>query len=117
MLRKINRGNTKAIEQIWKEGRFVNSTNLTFKFIKTKGEPKVSFITPKTTSKSAVVRNLLRRRGYRALEPHMSKVNGYTGAFVFGKKSLNLFGGKGSQAKEAMKNLETELGIIFSKLK
>ena len=117
MLPKKNRLDTKTVERIWKEGRFVNSPNITFKFIKTKGETKVSFISPKTASKSAVLRNLLRRRGYRAIEPYMSKLTGFTGAFVFGKKSLTQFGAKGPKSKEMMKNLDQELKFIVDKLK
>ncbi|MEI8270808.1 MAG: ribonuclease P protein component, partial [bacterium] len=64
MLSKKNRVNKKLIDKIFKEGRFVNSPNLTLKFIKEESlYPKIAFISPKTASKKAVDRNLLRRRG------------------------------------------------------
>ncbi len=107
MLSKKNRVNTKGVEEIFKKGRFLNSPNLTFKYIlETRGgknffapkneaslslqkllPPRVSFICPKSVAKLAVKRNLLRRRGYSALEKHLSLFPlGITGVFIFKKE-------------------------------
>lgn len=86
MLPKKNRVDKKTIEKIFKKGKFVNSLNLTFKFIKTNGERRISFITPKTISKKAVIRNSLRRRGYIILKKYFNKFPiGITGVFIFKK--------------------------------
>jgi len=88
MLPKKNRADTKAVEKIFKEGRFLNSPNLTFKFI-LKGNsvsPQISFIVPKTVSRLAVKRNFLRRLGYNALQKHLEQFpTGISGVFVFKK--------------------------------
>ena len=69
MLPKKNRVNTKEVEKIFKEGKFLVSPNLTFKYfrINTK-EVKISFIAPKSVAKLAVQRNSLRRKGYNVLK-------------------------------------------------
>ena len=91
MLPKKNRVNKKEVDEIFKKGRFLNSSNLTFKFLiknnlKTK---KISFIAPKSAAKLAVKRNLLRRRGYSALGRHFQEFpSGISGVFIF-KKPLN----------------------------
>jgi|SRR3989344_2205506 len=87
MLPKENRADKKAIEKIFKEGKFINSPNLTFKFILSRNNAKrISFIVPKTVAKLATKRNLLRRRGYSALEKHINHFPaGLTGAFIFKK--------------------------------
>jgi ribonuclease P protein component len=87
MLPKANRAGTKEIDKIFKEGSFLNSPSLTFKYFKNSGkEVKISFIAPKSVAKLAVKRNMLRRLGYKALEKHISRFPlGITGAFVFKK--------------------------------
>jgi len=88
MLPKKNRADKKAIEKIFKEGKFVDSPNLTFKFIKTQKPSllQVSFIVPKSISKLAVKRNLLRRRGYMVVEKYLKHFPvGVVGVFVFRK--------------------------------
>ena len=97
MLPKKNRLNTKEVENIFKKGSFLNSSNLTLKFSfnKENTEPKVSFLTPKSVSKKAVVRNRLRRIGYRSLKEFLPLFpKGFVGAFVFGKKSEEVFGAR-----------------------
>lgn len=87
MLPKKNRAVTKEVEQIFKEGSFLSSPHLSFRYLKnTSKEVKISFIAPKSVSKLAVKRNLLRRRGYRALakDIKLSPV-GLVGVFVFKK--------------------------------
>lgn len=106
MLLKKNRADKKAIEKIFKEGKFVNSPNLTFKFILiNKDERRISFIVPKNVAKLAVKRNFLRRRGYVVLKKHLSEFPlGLTGAFVF-KKPIN-----------SILELENEIKTILAKI-
>ena len=71
MLPKKNRATTKEVKQIFKERKFITSLDLTFKYLKIKEkEVKISFIAPKNIAKLVVKRNLLRRRGYTALEKY-----------------------------------------------
>jgi len=103
MLPKKNRCNKKLIDEIFKSGRFINSANLTFKFVEICGNKgffvrkkesscslqkplltQISFIAPKSVAKLAVKRNLLRRRGYVALEKYMGQFPvGLCGVFIF----------------------------------
>ncbi len=131
MLPKKNRLDRNMVEKIFKEGRFVNSANLSFKFIlpprlPTSPQPspcqgeggRISFITPKTASKKAVVRNLLRRRGYNVLKKHFSIFPaGFAGAFIFGKKSVVVFGGRKNKIYNPIQNLEAEVKNILSKIR
>ena len=119
MLPKKNRANKKSIEKIFKEGRFVSSPNLTFKFINNTipSTPQISFIVPKTTSKKAVVRNLLRRRGYAVLQKYFKTIPPSTlGAFVFGKKGEKIFGVRKNKENNPIQNLENEIKTILNKL-
>ncbi len=87
MLKKKNRADTKTIEQIFKNGRFVDSSNLTFKFILRKSSsPRLSFIAPKGVAKLAVKRNFLRRLGYNILRKYIDQFPvGILGVFIFKK--------------------------------
>ncbi|OGI95508.1 hypothetical protein A2917_03055 [Candidatus Nomurabacteria bacterium RIFCSPLOWO2_01_FULL_42_17] len=97
MLPKKNRVSTNEVDKIFKEGKFLNSPNLTFKYIRNQRnqdkEIKISFIAPKSVAKLAVTRNLLRRRGYSALGEYLreyisefpSGLRGLRGVFVFKK--------------------------------
>jgi ribonuclease P protein component len=88
MLPKKNRADKKAVERIFKEGKFINSSFLTFKFILNNNStvPRISFIAPKSVAKLAVKRNLLRRIGYNALGKYLDQFPaGILGAFVFKK--------------------------------
>jgi ribonuclease P protein component len=119
MLPKKNRADKKTIEEIFKKGRFVASSNLTLKYIKT--DPllpfNISFVVPKTVSKSAVIRNLLRRRGYNVIKKYLKHFSpGFKGVFVFGKKSNEFFGGTKTNMYNPMLNLENELRFILNKL-
>ncbi len=131
MLPKKNRADKKAIETIFKIGRFISSPNLTLKYltltpllIKEMGEiVRISFIAPKTASKKAVVRNLLRRRGYSVLEKYLDQFpTGFVGAFILGKKSVEIFGGRrlarysGNKTYNPILNLENEIKILLNKL-
>jgi len=87
MLPKKNRAVTKDVEKVFKDGIFLNSSNLSFRYIK-KGNsvPRISFLAPKSVAKTAVRRNFLRRLGYKLLKEHfpLSPV-GVVGVFVFKK--------------------------------
>jgi ribonuclease P protein component len=87
MLKKKNRANTPEVEEIFKNGRFLNSANLTFKYLLiNNNNKKISFIAPKSVTKLAVKRNLLRRRGYYALRKYIDQFPaGILGVFVFKK--------------------------------
>jgi ribonuclease P protein component len=88
MLKKKNRADKNAVGKIFKEGKFLNSLNLTFKYILTKDSliPRISFIVPKSVAKLAVKRNLLRRHGYTVLQKYTDQFPaGILGVFVFKK--------------------------------
>ncbi len=118
MLPYINRADKKAIEKIWKDGRFTNTPNLTFKYLKHKEAtpPRIAFITPKASVKSAVKRNLLRRRGYALISKRLNQLLGYEGAFIFNKASNTKFGGRKTKVYNPINNLETEIDLILKKL-
>lgn len=107
MLPKKNRADKKAIEKIFKGCKFINSLNLTFKFISTNNGdfPRISFIAPKNTAKLAVKRNFLRRCGYTALKRHIKKSPaGLVGVFIFKKPESDIL------------ILENEIKTIFHKI-
>ena len=133
MLPKKNRADRKTVEKVFKEGRFVNSANLSFKYKHPtptlplangrENSTCISFTAPKTACKRAVGRNLLRRRGYAVFKkltspptPSPYKGEGVTGVFVFGKKSLEVFGGKKTKSYNPILNLENEIKNILSKI-
>lgn len=106
MLKKANRADKKTIERIFKEGRFINSTILTFKFLKNSNRKRrISIVVPKSVAKLAVKRNLLRRLGYKSLEKQIKEPPlGVVGALIFKKYEENI-------AK-----IEDEIKNIFNKL-
>jgi len=107
MLPKKNRADKKAVEKIFKEGKFINSSFLTFKFILINNisPPRISFIIPKNIAKLAVKRNLLRRCGYSILEKYISQFPaGILGVFVFKKYQDDIL------------ILENEIEIILTKI-
>jgi len=87
MLPKKNRAVTKEVDKIFKQGRIVHSPSLTLRYLKTdKNESKISFIAPKNIAKSAVKRNLLRRRGYNSLKKNINLLPfPIIGAFILKK--------------------------------
>ena len=95
------------VEKIFKEGKFINSPSFTFKFLLTQNStlPRISFIAPKGIAKLAVLRNLLRRRGYTALKKFMTQLpTGLIGVFVFKKY------------QEDISIIEHEIKNIFNKV-
>jgi RNase P protein component len=75
------------VDLIFKQGRFLNSPSLTFKFIIiNENGRKISFIAPKSIAKLAVKRNFLRRKGYNVLQKYINSFpTGILGVFVFKK--------------------------------
>ena len=119
MLSQKNRTNKKLVDKIFKNGRFVNSPNLTLKFIKDDiSFPRISFIVPKTISKRAVGRNLLRRRGYFVIKKYLNNFpTDFAGVFIFSKKSMEIFGGRKNKTKNPILILENEIKTILEKIK
>lgn len=120
MIPKKNRTSQKIVDLIFKQGKFINSNNISLKFYINKGNPeiRVSFIVPKSVMKSATGRNMLRRRGYSILSKYLNTLPlGLNGSFVFGKNSKDLFGLRGSHKNIAFLNLENEIKQIISILK
>ena len=126
MLKKKNRADRKTIEQIFKTpstngrpGHFVNSENLTFRFIlnNLSKTPVISFLTPKGISKSAVRRNLLRRRGYAILKKYLDKLpKNLAGVFIFNKKSVERFTSDKNKNQDPKILLEHEIKSILDKI-
>ena len=87
MLSKKNRAGAEEIKKMFKGSRFLVSSSLTFRYLKTNNqEVKISFIAPKNVAKLAVERNQLRRRGYFVLRKYIHQFPaGLIGAFVFKK--------------------------------
>ena len=119
MLPKKNKADKKAIEKIFKEGRFINSSSLTLKFLNNVhtryGHARVSFIVPKTVEKKATRRNLLRRKGYLIFKKYWNKFpNDFIGVFIFNKIKLarQLAGRK----ENLLKNIEEDIKVILSKI-
>ncbi len=88
MLPKKNRVDRKGVNLLFKEGKSLVSPILSFRFIikSTKSPAQISFTTPKSIAKLAVIRNKLRRRGYTAVQKHLNNFpSGIMGVFVFRK--------------------------------
>jgi ribonuclease P protein component len=103
MLPKKNRVDKKSVGLIFKKRSFIVSPSFTFKFIlsNTHFQPRISFIAPKNIAKLAVKRNLLRRKGYSALEKHINQFPlGIMGVFVFKKVEENV-----SKIEDEIKNI------------
>ena len=108
MLPKKRRVSKKELDLVFKQGKFISSPLLTFKFISNRNEPaKISFIAPKSVAKTAVARNFLRRRGYSVLEKYISKFpTGTTGAFIFRKSPESQ-----AEIEEEIKNVLKKIGV------
>jgi ribonuclease P protein component len=119
MIPKKNRTSQKIVDLIFKQGKFVNSNNISLKFYINKGNPspRVSFIVPKGVAKSAVLRNMLRRRGYIVLSKYLNSLpQGLHGSFVFGKNSKEIFGLRGNHKNDSFTNLDNEIKTIITNL-
>jgi ribonuclease P protein component len=131
MLPKKNRLDRKAIEVIFKQNNFINSSNLTFRFLKDFSikETRTSFVVPKSICKKAVIRNLLRRRGYscfaKVVEPKVKPFfnfqgltlgSSFWGVFIFKKGGVEIFSKKRKERTDSIQKLESEIKLILSKL-
>lgn len=118
MLPKTNRNTRKDIDYIFKYGKSLSAPYLTLRYlINSRPEKQISFICPKTVSKKAVVRNKLRRRGYGAIKEYENLLpHGFTGAFLFNKRSLDLFGGPKNKKNNPFLNLKNEIKKILDKI-
>lgn len=88
MLLKENKLDSKNIEQIFKEKNFLNSKNLTLKFLIKKNSKvkKMAFVVGKNLIKSAVKRNFLKRTGFLVLKDFLEQFpNGFLGVFILNK--------------------------------
>jgi ribonuclease P protein component len=107
MLPKTNRAEKKDIDLLFRVGKFLSSPVLALRFIlmKKKSAPRISFIVPKSIVKTAVKRNLLRRRGYTALKKHINTLPpGTIGVFTFKKYEVN-----GPILEDEIKNILTKI--------
>ncbi len=74
MLPKRNRISRSLFANVLKNGSFSHSSSFSFRLLISQvGLPKFSFVVSKKVSKSAVVRNTLRRRGYSIVRAVLGK--------------------------------------------
>ncbi len=105
MLPKKYRASRKVVDKIFKKSSVLSSPALNFKFINSPGSLNISFIVPKNVSKSAVKRNLLRRRGYKAVQKNFTRLpKDISGVFIL-------------KSPAPAGDLEKEIALILSKLK
>lgn len=107
MLSKKNRVDKKNIDLIFKEGKYLASPNLNFKFLVTESpkNARISFISPKNIVRLAIDRNRIRRRGYTALAKYIDQFPaGLLGAFIF------------KNYQDDVKILESEIKNILDKI-
>jgi len=92
MLPKKNRLDRKTLGQIFKEGRTLRSSGITLRFLEDQspGLPRISIVVPKTLVKQAVLRNTLRRRGYKAAKPYLARLpQGFRGVIILSPKNAD----------------------------
>lgn len=105
MLPKKNRLNKETLSKVFREGKFIGTPNLNFKYLTNNSIKKsqISFVVPKKVSKSAVERNRLRRAGYNILKKHLNLIpSPLLGVFLFNKKNID--------------NLEKDVEKILNKI-
>lgn len=86
MLSKKHRVDRKGINILFMEGRSITSLSLSFRFIvnSNPNHPRISFTAPKSVARLGVMRNKLRRLGYKALGKYISEFpRGTLGVFIF----------------------------------
>ena len=87
MLKKKNRVNKHLFTDIIQKGVVYYSQNLSLRFIKTQNQkPRFSVYVPKKELKSAVKRNLLRRRAQAVLRKILTKVDQKINCVILLKK-------------------------------
>ena len=92
MLSKVKRTQRGLFSNILKNGVSFHSILISIKVLENKDEnSRFSFVVPKAISKSAVKRNLIRRRGYSIIKKHLKNIkNGYLYAFFVKKGAEKL---------------------------
>ena len=109
MLKKKLRVSKQVFKEAFKKGRFLSSLYLSLRFFRENSlqSSKFSFTVPKSVSKKAITRNLLKRRGYSAVKKLKNINNSYVLIFSFKK------GGE----KASFSELETEIENLLKKAK
>lgn len=117
MLPKENRLTTLGVKESFKQGRVLSTSNLKIRLILKGEKQKISCIVPKSVSKRAVDRNLLKRRGYVVLKKELKNIPKNTnGVLIFGNNSLKVFGGRKNKENNPILNLNNEIKELFSKI-
>ena len=85
-----NRVDKKLFEEIFKKGKTLKGKYFLLRFFPIdKNQKKSTFVVPSSVSKSAVRRNLLKRRGRYVLNLNKNKINSGLGMiFIFNKGSI-----------------------------
>ncbi|HUC88873.1 MAG TPA: ribonuclease P protein component [Candidatus Paceibacterota bacterium] len=104
MLPKNKRVTKELFQKIIKTGGSLSGLFFIFRYINSNA-PRYAFVVPKSVAKKAVDRNKLRRIGYRAMFPYLSK--NISGIFFY-KKS-------GKQA--SFQEIKSDIENLFKKLK
>lgn len=113
MLPKKNRISRALFVNLLKDGAFFHSTTASFRVVRMapNSPSRFSFVVSKKVSKSAITRNLLRRRGYSVLQNTLGrekmKTGGFLGAF-FLKKGVE---------KLKFKEFQDEIELLLKKSK
>ena len=107
MLSKSRRVDTSLFEELMKAGKGANSGSLSAKYLKKDGQKsRFSFVISGKVEKTAVIRNLFKRRGRSIIKKHIGEIkDGYWVAF---------FAKKGAE-KLSFAKLEAEILEILSK--
>lgn len=92
MLPKKKRLTTKAFRGVFKESHIISSPFLTLRYTNPKeGTFRFSVVVSKKIAPTAVLRNRLRRRGYRAVQKIEKQLNkNVLGIFFLKKEAINL---------------------------
>ena len=110
MLPSSQRIHRRDFKDIFKKGRFWQSSNLSLVTLKkedpTLNKSKFAFSASKNVAKKAVARNKLRRRGYSAIRNLMTRVKpSFLAVFIFKKGSDGL----------SFKEIEKEVVFLLQK--
>ncbi|MEY2702927.1 MAG: Ribonuclease [Bacteroidota bacterium] len=108
MLSKKHRVNKGVFEAIMKDSIMVSSPLFTFRYIPSVDNTvHFAVVAPKSIAKTAVIRNSLRRKGYRIAKPLLSKP--FIGALFYKKEALKA---ENAQISENITFLLKKAGLI-----
>jgi ribonuclease P protein component len=119
MLSKKNRISRKEIETLFRVGKSLSTSEILLKYVieKDKNHKKVSFTVPKSLIKKSNKRNLLRRRGYIAIESELESLpKGFSGIFILIGRSLNNLTSRKTKKYNPVSILNLELREILNKI-